>query len=303
MNFLELAELTEDEAREHIEALRWPKGARCPHCESENVGRIEAGKSTKTRKGLWQCYNTPECGQQFTVTVGTVLESSHVPLKKWLLAFHLMASSKKGMSAHQIHRTLKITYKTAWFLTHRIRLAMQDSIWLPLKGIVEVDETFVGGKPRRGVDAPGVSKKTPVLALVERGGKARTMALQKVTGKDLKERMRENIEETARIMTDESPNYKGTAKHFASHETVNHSAGDYAHGDVTTNSAESFFSLMKRQHYGTHHHYSVKHLPKYVRETEFRWNRRGMTDEERRDSAITGAEGKRLMYRDSSRRD
>jgi hypothetical protein len=218
------------------------------------------------------------------------MESSHIPLVKWLLAFHFMTSSKKGMSAHQLHRTLGITYKSAWFMAHRIRHAMGERNWTPLAGTVEVDETFVGGKPRRGVDSlgSGHTKKTPVMVLVERDGRARAKALQKVTGKALKSVMREEIDETARIMTDESGNYRGTDKHFKSHQTVNHGRGEYARGDVTTNTAECFFSLVKRQHYGTNHSYSRKHLPAYIRK---------MTDEERRDSALQGIGGKRLTYR------
>lgn len=299
MKLIELARLNEDGAREYLEGLRWPNGPVCPRCgESERIYELN-GKST--RPGLRKC---GACRKPFSVTVGTVMESSRVDLTKWLVAFHLMTSSKKGFSAHQLHRTIGVTYKTAWFMAHRIRLAMDQAGSEPLSGIVEVDETYVGGKPRKHARPPRTARefrpwteKTPVFALVERNGQARVMPLARVRGRELKKIMRDQIAKDARIMTDESPNYKGTAKHFASHETVNHSRLEYARGDVTTNTVESFFALVKRQHYGTNHQYSKKHMHAYLTESEFRWNQRKVDDESRRDQAIRGIEGKRLTYR------
>lgn len=304
MKLIELARLSETEARERLEAILWPNGPVCPHCKkSEKVYRLEGETN---RKGLLKC---SECREPFTVTVGTVMESSHVPLVKWLVAFHLMASSKKGFSAHQLHRTIGVTYKTAWFMAHRIRYAMNQADFTPLSRIVEVDETYVGGKPRKiaGLGSPEraaradrkYTEKTPVLALVERGGNARVMPLERVRGRELKAIMKAKIAKDARIMTDESPNYRGTDKHFASHETVNHSAYEYSRGDVTTNDAESFFALVKRQRYGTNHQYSKKHTAAYLTETEFRWNTRKVSDEARTDQAVRGIKGKRLMYKQS----
>lgn len=309
-SLLDVMRLGDDEAREYLETVRWPNGARCPHCQSEAVGRVQAGEGSKTRQGLWKCY-APECGEQFTVTVGTVMESTHIPLGKWIVAFHLMASSKKGFSAHQLHRTLEVTYKTAWFMAHRIRHAMAEE---PLKseadkfrGTVEVDETFVGGKPRY----PGTGyetraeRKTPVMALVERGGRVRAKKVDAVDKETLQGEVLATVDRSARIITDGAKAYHGLDFEFAGgHFTVNHSIGEYVWigGDVTTNSAESFFSLVKRAHYGTHHHYSKRHLPRYVTEREWMWNHRGMDDPERRDAAIKAGEGKRLMYRQPARK-
>jgi transposase-like protein len=298
MKLIELARLTEDEARDYLEGLRWPNGPVCPRCwNCDNIYRLQ-GKSH--RKGLLKC---GACREPFSVTVGTVMESSRVPLTKWLVAFHLMTSSKKGFSAHQLHRTIGVTYKTAWFMAHRIRYAMRQSDFTPLSGVVEVDETYVGGKPRktRGPVNKRADRrytdKTPVFALVERNGRAIAMPLERVRGAEMKKMMRDMIQPEAKIMTDESTLYRGTEKHFASHETVNHTRKEYARGDVTTNSVESFFALVKRQHYGTNHQYSKKHMPAYITETEFRWNARKLTDEDRREQAIRGIEGKRLTYR------
>jgi transposase-like protein len=302
MNLLEIMRLSDDAARAYLETVRWPDGARCPHCGSESVGRIQPKKGSKTRQGLWKCY-AAECGQQFTVTVGTVMESTHIPLGKWIVAFHLMASSKKGMSACQIQRTLGITYKSAWFMCHRIREAMKEE---PLKGeadkfagTVEIDETFVGGKPRN----PGSGyktrpdRKTPVVALVERDGRLRADRVERVDKATVRSVIAETVDPSARVITDQAKIYRGLDHEFAGrHYTVNHSRGEYAWGDVTTNTAESFFALVKRAHYGTHHHYSRRHLHRYITERQFMWNGRKMTDSERRNRAIKGAQGKRLMY-------
>ncbi|MFH0793783.1 MAG: IS1595 family transposase [bacterium] len=300
MKLIELAQLSESRARQYLEAIRWPNGPVCPRCgESETVYKLK-GKSH--RPGLLKC---GKCREPFSVTVGTVMESSHIPIVKWLLAFHFVVSSKKGMSAHQLHRMLNVTYKTAWFMHHRIRHALRDSPPIGrLGGTVEVDETYVGGRPRKGRKLDARTRdvnwfhpnKVPVVALVERDGRARAMALEKVKGRELKGLMAAYVDRTSRIMTDESPNYKGTAKLFASHETVNHSKDEYVRGDVSTNQVEAFFSLVKRQHYGTNHHYSKRHCDRYIQETVFRWNGRKVSDETRRDIAIAGIGGKRLTY-------
>jgi hypothetical protein len=243
------------------------------------------------------------------VTVGTIFERSHLPLGKWIAAFHLMTSSKKGISAHQLHRMLEVTYKTAWFMAHRIRHAMSEQpLKRKLQGIVEADETFIGGKPRRrnatrGAEGRPVAgairrPKAPVLGLVERDGKARALALETVTPAEIKGHMQTHVSRLARIMTDEAGHYRKIGDHFDGHQAVKHSMGEYARGHVSTNQVEGFFSMVKRQYHGTHHHYSRQHMQKYLDEMAFRWNGRKMNDSDRRDEAVRSAEGKRLTYRD-----
>jgi transposase-like protein len=238
--------------------------------------------------------------------VGTIFEGSHIPLQKWLLAFYLLCSSKKGMSAHQLHRMLGVTYKSAWFMAHRIRYAMEQPPFArPLEGVVEADETYVGGKERnrkrqdkqkktgRGTD------KTPVVALVERGGEVRSFRMANVTGLELKGAIRRNVSRDARIMTDSFKSYRGLGKEFASHEYVSHSDGEYVRGDVHTNTAENYFSILKRGIDGTYHHISEAHLPRYLAEFDFRYNNRiglGVSDAERTRKALGQVSGKRLRY-------
>ena len=294
--FLELAELTEDEARDYLERIRWPNGAACPRCGDTAATKLQ-GKST--RPGVYKCRG---CRKPFTVTVGTIFERSHVKLKKWLLAFHLICSSKKGVSALQLQRMLKLgSYKTAWFMAHRIRYAMrQEPLAGMLQGIVEIDETYVGGKPRRGTGPHPrgrATKKTPVVALVARSGEARAMARKKLSrGSHLREAILENVDRSARVMTDSAADFRGLDRHFASHETTNHLAGEYARGDVHSNTAESFFAVVKRSVYGIHHHVSKGHLDRYLTERAFVWTHRGVTDAERTTKALRAAEGKRLTY-------
>ena len=298
----------EDKARELLERLRWPDGATCPHCGTIGAYKIEAKAHSKsgTRKGVWKCST---CRKQFTVTVGTIFEASRIPLNKWLLAIHLLCSSKKGMSAHQLHRMLGITYKSAWFLAHRIRYAMTgDGIFSKLCGTVEVDETYVGGKAKnmhradrkRRIQGRGAVDKAPVATLVERGGRVKSHHMEHVSGKNLKQAMTECIESTATIMTDESPSYFGVNKLFADHQAVNHHKGEYVRQSAHINTAESFHALIKRGIMGTFHHVSKKHLHRYLSEFDFRFNARYISDGERTLEAIKGFEGKRLMYRDSS---
>jgi transposase-like protein len=290
------------EAATYLESIRWPDGPVCPHC-GENTKRPYPLKS-ETRK-LYKC---AACRKQYTVTVGTIFEGSHIGLHKWLLAFYLLCSSKKGMSAHQLHRMLGVTYKSAWFMAHRIRYAMEQPPFArPLEGVVEADETYVGGKERnrkrqdkqkktgRGTD------KTPVVVLVERGGTARSFRMANVTGESIKGAIRRNVSRDARIMTDSFASYRGLGKEFASHEFVSHSDGEYVRGDVHTNTAENYFSILKRGIDGTYHHVSEAHLPRYLAEFDFRYNNRigvGVDDAERTRRALAGVIGKRLTYAD-----
>ncbi|MES2706293.1 MAG: IS1595 family transposase [Verrucomicrobiota bacterium] len=290
---------TEDEARAYFESQRWPDGAVCAHCGSKQCAPMGGNP---TREGLYHC---SACRGQFTVTVGTVMEDSHLPLSKWALAFHFMASSKKGMSALQLQRNLGLgSYRTAWHLAHRIREAMkpEESEATLLKGNVEVDEAYIGGKPRHGdgkVHKRGRgTSKAPVMVLVERNGKAISRHLTKVDANNLQMEIIENVNPSATIQTDENPSYNGIGKRFeGGHQTVNHSQKIYKLGNACTNTAESYFAIMKRGVYGTFHSISKKHLHRYCVEFDFRWNGRAVTDTQRRDIAVKGAEGKRLTYR------
>lgn len=286
----------EDEARALLERLRWPNGPACPRCGGADPYRLtpKVGSKRPGRKGLLKCR---ACRKQFTVTVGTIFEDSHIPIVTWLTAFHLVCSSKKGISAHQLHRMLGVTYKSAWFMAHRIRYAMtQEPLASKLDGIVEVDETYVGGKSRgRGYDSAR-ERKIPVMALLERGGRVKAMV--PVSGQNLKQHVRDHVAPTAHVMTDEQKGYRGLSKEFAAHSTVNHSAKEYARGDVTINSVESFFSLLKRGVVGTFHHVSKQHLHRYVDEFVFRYDARKVSDRERTVLAVKAAEGKRLMLKE-----
>lgn len=308
LNLATLSKLfvNETAAREFLEAKRWAKGRTCPHCGSGESYALtpKAGSKSPVRPGVYKCR---ACREQFTVRVGTIFEDSKLPLSKWLMAIHLMTSSKKGISSHQIARELGVTQKTAWFVCHRIREAMRtDSAEGMLGGTVEVDETYVGGKPRyrgRSLRGRGTSKK-PVLVLVERDGLAHSLPVDSVDGPTLKGEIRRCVQKAATIMTDEYPSYRGLNAEFdGGHYSINHRAKEYVrreqHGNVivSTNTAESFFALMKRGHYGTFHQLSKKHLHRYCDEFSFRWNGRHVSDGERMVSAIEGAEGKRLMYR------
>ncbi len=304
-----------DKARQFMEAERWPNGPYCPHCGNSDRDKITGLKGKAHRPGLYQC---AECREQFTVTVGTVYERSKVPLNKWLLAIYLMSAGKKGTSAHQIGRTLGVTYKTAWFMCHRIRESMRDDSPSALGGsgqIVEADETYFGKydtprerkTPRRGVmptkgGNSGPANKRAIVALVERGGNVRTFHVavaDKVTVQGI---VAANIDRESRLHTDESKLYTGAADHFFTHETVKHSAKEYVRGDVHTNTAEGYFSIFKRGMKGVYQHCAEKHLHRYLAEFDFRYNTRtrlGFTDGERAALAIKGAAGKRLTYRPS----
>lgn len=286
----------DDAAREYLEATIWAHGPVCPHC-----GSIDNAYAT-SRTGLYRCAD-PQCRADFTVTVGTVFERSKIPLHKWLLAAFLICSSKKGMSAHQLHRTIGVTYKTAWFMAHRLREAMKDGSTGPLGGNgspVEVDETYWGNAGKQAPGARGYAHKMKVVSLVERGGKKRSFHVANVTAKTVTPILRANISKKARLMTDETKVYNKVGKEFASHEKVNHSAGEYARGDVTTNEGESSFAIFKRGLYGTFHHVSEAHLQRYATEFDFKWNHRiklGFDDTARTVEALKGISGKRLTYR------
>ena len=294
----------EDKAREHFEAIRWPHGPVCPHCGAVAEGTLMHGKTT--RPGLYQCNG---CREPFTVKMGTVMESSHIPYRKWALGFHLMAASKKGMSAHQLHRMLGVTYKTAWFMAHRIREAMKPTDDGQLGGegkTVEADETFIGGREankhkfKRTVRG-GTAGKEAVLSLVERGGRVRSYHLPEVTAATLKPILKAQVNRASFLMTDEARRYIEIGMAFASHEAVSHTMGEYVRGEAHTNTVENYYSILKRGITGVYHHVSQEHLKRYLCEFDFRYNERvalGVSDKERAAKAIKSAAGKRLTYRD-----
>jgi transposase-like protein len=301
----------EDKARHALEAMRWPNGPVCPHCGS--VAGIAKAQGKAVRPGLYYCN---ACNEQFTVTVGTIMERSHVPITKWWLAMHLMGSSKKGMSAHQMHRMLGVTYKTAWFMCHRIREAMRTGGLEPMGGegkVVEMDETYFGkvetgkrrtvrtdGKTPYKSGQRGPANKRPIIALVERGGSVRTFHVAVAAQHEVEKIIRENIDRETTLHTDESKLYGHADQHVAKHETVKHTAGEYSRGDVTTNSVEGYFSVFKRGMKGTYQHCAEKHLHRYLAEFDFRYNNRialKVDDVTRVAKIAKGIEGKRLTYR------
>lgn len=304
----------EDKAREHLESIRWEHGVYCPHCGNNHPDSIHRLQGKSHRPGLYQCN---ECRQHFTVTVGTVMERSKIPLTKWVLGFHLYAASKKGMSAHQLHRMLGVTYKTAWFMAHRIREAMKEDVKSsgPLGGegkTIEADEAYHGRREdgyvspkRKGL--PYLKRKKPmkraIVGLVERGGKVRTFHVQHATKDAVRDVLVRNADRASILYTDESNLYPVTGKEFATHRTVKHSAKEYARreGDVIvhTNTIENVFSVFKRGMVGVYQHCGEAHLHRYLAEFDFRYNRRtalGFTDRERADDLVRGVSGKRLTY-------
>jgi transposase-like protein len=291
-----------DKAREYMEYLRWgTAGPACPHCGGADPYTIKAGKGTKTRKGLYKC-RIKECRKQFTVTVGTVFEDSHIPLNKWLQAIYLVGASKKGISSHQLHRMLGVTYRSAWFMAHRLRYAMSVEPLAKLTGTVEVDEMYVGGKIRgnrkRGRPSADDSHKTAVVALVERGGNVRAMPMERVTAETLRNAIRENVDtQNTVLMTDELPAYDRVGRECVDHQTVKHSLREYARGAAYTNTVEGFFSILKRGINGTYHHVGKGHLGRYVDEFAFKYNCRTTPDAGRPMLMVQAAEGKRLTYK------
>jgi transposase-like protein len=290
----------EDAAREHLEALNWPDGPICPHCGVVDQATKLQGKST--RPGVYKCR---ACEKPFSVTVGTVFERSKIKLNVWVHAVDLYTASKKGFSAHQLHRTLGVTYKTAWFMAHRIREAMRDLNPEPIGGsgkVVESDETYIGkqvGAPK-GRRKPGPAFRNIVMTLVERDGSARSFHINSTTLNEITKIVRENVKAETIINTDEGVWYKGLGRHFLSHDTVNHSQEEYARGDITTNTVEGYYSIFKRGMRGVYQHCSEKHLHRYLAEFDFRYSNRaklGVSDAMRADKAMKGIVRKRLMYR------
>jgi transposase-like protein len=289
----------EDKAREALEATRWPNGPVCPHCGNLDQDKIAKGQGKAHRPGLYYC---AACNGQFTATIGTVMERRKIPLSKWLFAMHLMGASKKGMSALQLSRMLGVTYKTAWFLCHRIREAMTPAGHRPIGGeskIVESDETVIGGKAKNRAYAKKAPTKHTVLTLVERDGGSRSFHIANVKAKTLREKIVITVNRKSHLMTDELASYGNVGKEFASHDTVNHSINEYVRlgGFVHVNTAECRFSLMKRAVFGTHHSISEAHLSRYLAEWDFKFNTRKMNDGERARLIAKGIEGKRLTYR------
>lgn len=291
----------EEAAFAKLESILWVGGPVCPHCGG--LDRVSAIKGKTARIGLKFCGH---CRKQFTVKIGTVFESAHIPMHKCLQAVYLLTSSKKGFSAHQLHRALQITYKSAWFLFHRIREAMRAGKLAPLGGnggAVEVDETFIGRKKGREV-RHGYEHKYKVLALVDReSGQARSMVVNSLSSKLVAPIVRANVAKEARLMTDEARHYVKVGREFADHQVVQHSANEYVRGDAHTNTIEGYFSIFKRGMKGVYQHCSERHLHRYLAEFDFRYNHRtanGVEDAERTTTALRGIVGKRLLYRDSS---
>jgi transposase-like protein len=288
-----------DAAREHLEATRWADGVVCPHCDSREAYKLtpKVGSKNPVRKGVWKC---KECREQFTVTIGTIFEDSKIPLNKWLLAIHLLSASKKGMSAHQLHRMLGVAYKSAWFMAHRIRYGMSQSPYAAekMRGVVEADETYVGGVQKNGRGRKVTKLKRPVFSVVKRGGEVRSYHVANVTAETLGTIIKQNVHPLAHLHTDEFGAYQPVGDKFAAHKTVTHSKGEYVRGTVHTNTVEGFFSLLKRGLHGTYHRVSQEHLHRYLAEFDFRYNNRKIKDVERAEKMLKAAIGKRLMLRE-----
>ncbi|HMO68412.1 MAG TPA: IS1595 family transposase [Novosphingobium sp.] len=293
----------------YVEAELWPEGPVCPHCGGcERISAIKPNPEKKVRVGLKFC---GQCRKQFTVKVGTIFEDSHIPMTKWLQAIYLMTASKKGVSAHQLHRILQITYKSAWFLCHRIREAMREGDLAPFGsggGIVEIDETFIGNdrsiKPKGEKKGRGYAHKHKLLSLVDREtGKARSMVVDSLKAADIVPILEANIAKEARVMTDEAGQYRNLGDHFAEHGFTRHGAGEYVSMEdraVHTNTIEGYFSIFKRGMKGVYQHCGKQHLHRYAAEFEFRYNNReklGCNDGDRARNALKGVTGKRLTYR------
>ena len=296
LNLIKLAQHFSDEnaARKLLEGMRWPDGPACPHCGGDEPYTLKPKPGSKTRRGVYKCR---ACRKQFTVTVRTIFEDSHIPLSKWLLAIHLLCASKKGMSSHQLHRMLGITYKSAWFMTHRLRYAMsKPPLADKLRGVVEIDETYVGGRTRGGKRGRGTDK-TPVVALIERGGNVRAFPMERLTADRIQGEIRKAVNPYSIVVTDEFNVYRGLNRHFLRHDTVHHASKEYVRGLAHTNTAENFFSILKRGIHGVYQHVGKGHLGAYVNEFAFRYDARKVSDGARALLAVKGAEGKRLTYK------
>lgn len=289
-----LACADEKTAVEFMERKRWGDTPSCPHCGGLNPYQMRDSQTGERQANYrWRCH---DCKEQYTVRIGTVFEDSRIPMRHWCYGFFRAATSKKGVSALEIHRHTGISYKSALFMLQRIRFAMADSVPAPLKGDVEIDETFVGGKPRYRSKKRGPrGTKTPVLAMVERNGRVKTL----VNAKNLRQVILKNVDLSSRVLTDEHNPYKALGKHFVGgHHTVNHSEREYVRGDIHSNTVEGFFSIVKRGLNGIYHNVSKEHLHRYMAEFEFRYNFRDLEDGARMIAAIKGAEGKRLRYKE-----
>jgi len=288
----------EEDSYKFVESRVWPDGPVCPRCGG--MDRIGELKGKSTRIGTYKCY---ECRKPFTVKVGTIFESSHIPMHLWLQAIFLISSSKKGISSNQLHRTLGVTLKSAWFMTHRIREAMKDGNPLPLGGnggTVEVDETFIGKAKEKNPKSRGYAHKHKVLSLVERGGRSRSIVVDSLKASTIVPIIMEQVKPDSRIMTDEANQYQSLHKVFPDHHVVCHSAGEYVRGDVTTNTIEGFFSIFKRGMKGVYQHCRKNHLNRYLAEFDFRYSNReanGVDDQGRADLVLKGVVGKRLTYK------
>jgi transposase-like protein len=305
ITFLSVLQWTDDQCREFLEAGRWPDGPVCPKCGAENPYRIE--RRSKTKNVVKSLYRCRACRKDYTATVGSIFEDSKIPLQKWFAAIYLMASSKKGMSAHQLHRQLEITYKSAWFMCHRIREAMKSKDFTPLKGIVEADETYVGGKPRghrmHRIGSSTMSeaitaawaKKTPVFGIKERGGRVRTQVIPKVSQDNVERAIFHGVDrQNTRLMTDEHAVYFHLNK-MLPHDVIRHNS-EYVRGEIHTQGIESYWAILKRGLYGTFHHVDAGYLGCYLNEFEFRFNSREITDAERFVSLVGQVSGRRLTW-------
>jgi transposase-like protein len=295
---------TEEAARDYFEHVRWPDGPACPHCgncDQERIYKVTPNVDAGIRPGLYKC---AECRESFTVTVGTVMEDSHIPLNKWLMAFYIMCASKTRVSALQLQRQLSIgSYRSAWFMCHRIRFALKNEFPADkLGGTVEADETYIGGR-KRGKGRGYIGNKTLVVSLVERGRRVRSQVMELVTGENITRVVKGHVAKSAHLNTDEAPIYITPGKDFQSYGTVNHKAKEYARNDdetgrlATTNTVEGFFGNSKRSIDGTHHHINPQHTGLYFSELDHKCNTRKVTDGERTVDAIQSIEGKSLMLR------
>jgi len=294
-----LACADEKAAVEFLEKQRWGDIPACPHCGDTHVYQMTDSKTGERQANYrWRCHG---CKGQFTVRKGTVFEDSRIPLRHWCYGFWRASTSKKGVSALEIHRHTGVSYKSALFMLHRIRFAMADSLPGPLSGDVEVDETYVGGKPRQARKPRETwSTKQPVMAMVERKGRVRTKVIANVTAKTLSKEIRKNIDPAkSRLLSDENKGYRIVGREFANgHERVHHAQREYVRGDIHSNTVEGFFSIVKRGLNGIYHAVSKEHLHRYLSEYEFRYNHRELSDGERTLAAIQASDGKRLMYKE-----
>lgn len=293
---------TDEKARKHLEGIRWKNGIVCPHCQCADQTKFterKANPQKKVRAGLRFCLS---CKKQFTVTIGTIFEDSHIPLRKWLIAWYLICSSKKGISSLQLQRNLELgSYRSALFMAHRIRYALKDSVFThKLSGVIEADEAFIGGRAEGKGTGGTAGGKIPVIAMLQRGGEVRSQVLPSISGQTLRQAIKDNVMICSEVHTDANYAYRALEPKYT-HKSVKHCANEFSrhelNGVVTTNSVESFFSLLKRGVVGTFHHISPKYLPLYLAEFDHRHNCRKTTDGERTDRGLLKVEGKRLMYR------